>query len=77
MEKAVLQQNILEIVASERSVHTLHILDQIKKMTLITKTTFDQNAVTEALKILQKKGLILHIEKIDSWKITETGKEEL
>ena len=65
--------NILEIVGTTRTMHTLGVLDQVKRMTQVVGGSFDKEEVLSMLKTLENKGLLRYLPKIESWKITEEG----
>ena len=68
---------ILQICAAESSVHRLNILNQIKQFAQFGGRGFDINIAQQTLDELTENGFIAFIEKIDSYKITEKGKDAL
>ena len=68
---------ILQILESERSVHRLNILNQLKSYASFGGRGFDINVANETLKDLTEKGFIEYVEKIDTFKITEKGRDAL
>lgn len=68
---------VLEIVGQRTSMHTLGVLDQVKQMTALTGSAFDKDVVMGRLNSLKDKGLISYIDKLDSWKITDDGKDHV
>lgn len=69
---------VLEIVGSApRTIHTLGVLDQKKRMSQLVGGSFDKDEVLAILQTLEQKGLIQHFPKIESWKATEKGREHL
>ena len=72
-----LDHNVLEIIGAgpAKSVPTLSIYDQIKQMSQITKKEFSLGDVKESLHSLHKHELVEYIKRIDSWKLSESGKD--
>jgi hypothetical protein len=69
---------ILEIVGSvPRTMHTLGVLDQKKRMSQLVGGAFDKEEVLSILRALETKGLIKYLSNLDSWKLTEEGRELL
>ncbi|MHA2495447.1 MAG: hypothetical protein ACXAEI_08155 [Candidatus Hodarchaeales archaeon] len=66
---------ILEIVGSApRTIHTLGVLDQKKRMTQLVGGAFDKEEVLSGLSALENKGMIRYLSDLDAWKITEKGR---
>lgn len=69
---------ILEIVGnSPRTIHALGVLDQKKRMSQLVGGAFDKDEVLSVLSALENKGMIQYLPDLDSWKITEKGREYL
>ncbi|MFX0113114.1 MAG: hypothetical protein ACFFB3_01060 [Candidatus Hodarchaeota archaeon] len=78
MELSVDHMAILEIVGSaSRTMHTLGVLDQKKRMSKLVGGSFDKEEVLSILRALETKGLIKFLPDLDSWKLTEKGRELL
>ena len=68
---------ILQILEDESSVHRMNILNQIKSYSTIGGRGFDVNVVNQTLQEMTNEGLIEYVERIDSFKITEMGRDAL
>ena len=65
---------ILQIV-EDATVHKLNIMNQIKQFSTFGGRGFDAKTLQQILDEMVEGGYITYIEKIDSYKITEKGKE--
>ena len=68
---------ILSILEDESSVHRMNILNQIKSYSSIGGRGFDINVVNQTLQEMTNDGYITFIEKINSFKITDKGRDAL
>lgn len=68
---------ILQIVVAEPSVHRYNILNQLKELSSFGGKEFDLPAMQELLQSLTDQGFVEYNEKVDSYKITDRGKDLL
>lgn len=77
VEFSIEAYQILQICEAESSVHKLNILNQLKQYASYGGRGFDAKIAQQILNDLTNDGYITYIEKIDSYKITEKGKDAL
>lgn len=68
---------VLQILEEGRGVHKLNIMNQIKQYGGHAGRGFDAAVMQNILDEMVKDGYIVYIENIDSYKITEKGKDAL
>lgn len=66
---------LLEIIGATRSIHKMNILNQSKQLFEFSEKNFNKEDTELLLSRLAKESLIIYIQDIDSYKITDKGKE--